>query len=440
MKGLLAKCGFQRGNITTLTGGDATRAAIERKWKDLLGRIGKDDAVVVYYSGHGGYATPNAAQLGIPAHFQFLIPCDFDPDDPPAKWKGMLDIEISRLLYETTAITPNVTYILDCCHSARLGKAPDSFKGGYAPVAKAWRVQLEDSMFAEIWANAKARCGTLDASSGIPDFTEPGYSNPHVARIAAAAAESTAWQRYGSGDNWVGMMTDSLIKVLSILGRDRSWQNIMLVVGELVERQFNGDPQQPRSAGADCRIPFSMNVDSSTALWADIREGSIIIQGGKALGVEQGDHFIVKPWDKLGFPSTTVVITHVYGFAAEARQLSVETLAPGVAYAALSKRKSCLPIALDQAHAVEPECGREALNNDTQRAVPLASHPLSIPGNYLNEDAAHRFQLAESFNRARRIVSLGVGVAGEAFWPDMSVAVGRMLDDAETELVTIQTR
>ncbi|KAJ2979476.1 hypothetical protein NQ176_g3233 [Zarea fungicola] len=466
---LLLSHGFQIENITILTGSDAKRTAIENVWRSLLGRITEHDAVVIYYSGHGGYATSETAQNGLPTHFQFLVPSDFKNDDPPGSWKGMLDIEVSRLLFETTARTKNVTYILDCCHSSRLGKAPSHIQDVNVPVPKSHCITLDGTIYAKIWMDAKARCEAPD-TGGYPDFTEPDYCNPDVVRIAAAAAESSAWQRYNSDGSWSGMMTDSLVKVLPVLGEKKSWQSIMLVVGELVKREFSGDPQQPRCAGADSRLPFSMRMDRSASLWADIHEDSIVIQGGKALGVQVGDIFTLTQWDKIGYPAIEVQVTDVYGFAAEAKHLSTEAPSPGVAYATLQKRSRAFPVALRfsdgvdvkqvsgnfvsfAAHNVAADCeyiaelrqdgsdlvlyGRDTLYEHTERSVQLATWPRDMD---IAKGMVHLSQCVEDFARARNIIALGAGIKSELFRPRVSITLGRFSNETESALKTIHAR
>ncbi|KAK3177862.1 hypothetical protein K4F52_009414 [Lecanicillium sp. MT-2017a] len=350
-------------------------------------------------------------------------------------------------------------------------KAPNTSEEKIFTVPKVHTVELEDSRYAQIWLDAKARCGAPDVS-GIPDFTEPNYSNPDVVRIAAAAAESTAWQRYGSDNNWAGMMTDSLVKVLPILKDDMSWHNIMLMVGELVGRDFNGDPQQPRSAGADYRIPFSMSVDLSRSLWADIRNETIVIQGGRALGVDVGDDFNLKPWDQTESTAITATVTDVHAFAAEAKQTSGSALAQGVAFAALSRRRRRLPVALQLhnpkntekwlaksaklmvRHPNDDEClvelrqteknvvllGRDTIGNVSRRAVQLASRPLPVDGSNTDNDMIYLLRIIEDFARARNIVSIGAASGVELFRPKIAITVGQIRDERDVVLETFHTR
>ena len=64
------------------------------------------DGVVVYYSGHG-------ALLG---ELQYLVPVDM-ADSTPTDFRGYLAEELTAAVRALTDVTPNVTVILDCCHS-----------------------------------------------------------------------------------------------------------------------------------------------------------------------------------------------------------------------------------------------------------------------------------------------------------------------------------
>src|SRR5277367_1020841 len=125
------------------SGSDATRAGILQAWQQLIDDICLDDAVVVYYSGHGGlvasaeptdrsFEVPN---LPTPWRYQFLVPMDFgdfddadsdeeDGEDGETSFRGILDLELSTLVCATTARTPNLTLILDCCYAGRMARDP----------------------------------------------------------------------------------------------------------------------------------------------------------------------------------------------------------------------------------------------------------------------------------------------------------------------------
>ena len=101
--------------------GDATAAGIRGSYGELIEDSKPDDAVVVYYSGHGGRSrNPGPSQDdSLPAHLQYIVPTDID-DRSHDRFNGVLAEELSAMQRELTGRTPNVTTIIDCCHSARM--------------------------------------------------------------------------------------------------------------------------------------------------------------------------------------------------------------------------------------------------------------------------------------------------------------------------------
>ncbi|KAJ8125381.1 hypothetical protein O1611_g8258 [Lasiodiplodia mahajangana] len=341
--------------ITKLTGCRAIARHIRDEWKKLIQSTEEGDAVVIYYSGHGGRAEISTQGLeeGQPNKFQYLVPHNFDEDDSPKEWKGILDIEISRWLHDITEKTGNVTYILDCCHSSALGKDPTG-PGVEKAVAKFKSTQLMAKTFIDIWTRAKKSCmeGMPDGDNAGVRFTQADYQNPKVVRICAAAAEGSAWQFHDSR-NWRGAMTSSLGGVFQSLGRNRSWLNIMAAVGESMKLDSDSKLglQQPRSAGADDRIPFLLDIDPVTELWAGIPCGTgrgIIIQGGMSIGTKAGDIYELQPIPKKsdppgGFQPLKVKIDCVYGLSATAevapQDNAIKPQEGRVAFATLVERR-----------------------------------------------------------------------------------------------------
>lgn len=126
MAGVLTKYGF---DVTECCGAEATRAKILDCWRNLIDSSSAGDVVVIYYSGHGGIVessedshSQQGGSVDSPPS-QFLVPMDLDKstDDD---FRGIMDIEMSYLLRDTTNKTKNVTVILDCCHSGRMARDP----------------------------------------------------------------------------------------------------------------------------------------------------------------------------------------------------------------------------------------------------------------------------------------------------------------------------
>lgn len=268
MRNLLQEFGFD--SIQELCGPDATRDKIISEWEGLINVCNEGDAVAIYYSGHGGMVERPESHAEIddtsPLHIRYLVPSQFDNDF--AEWGGIFEDELSHYLFQTTCRTQNVTYILDCCHSARLGREP---------------TQLE--------TRCKAHPADKTAYKKILHFkrrtkhqlVDKSWSNPSVVRLSAASESDAAFQYNTGSDGWRGIMTRHLILSLRAANRgSMSWRNIMVEVAARVRHLEAYDPksQEPRSAGADTRIPFAMEKDRTKVFSA------IITQNGGSKGAE----------------------------------------------------------------------------------------------------------------------------------------------------------
>ncbi|KAI8183027.1 hypothetical protein K4K54_002124 [Colletotrichum sp. SAR 10_86] len=261
MAKLLKSHGFDVGNdayVKTLFRETATRQNILAAWDALIINASRDDTVVIYYSGHGVCIESDgpSQKSGSPSKIQFIVPYDFDCS--LTTWKGILDGELSLLLRRTTGKTRNVTYILDCCHSARLGRKLGDVS--FEPKAFGLPKSLYTDLF-EIMERLK-QAGKL-----TEDHLE---TNRHAVRIAAAATDETAWEYHEDGHNYMGLLTKNLDRALTNSSRQRSWRDVMLEVGILVGQDHPGGNQHPRSAGPDNRKPFSMTTTTTGALLATI--------------------------------------------------------------------------------------------------------------------------------------------------------------------------
>ncbi|KAF9692987.1 hypothetical protein EKO04_008961 [Ascochyta lentis] len=104
---------------------DSTRANILNELEMLTQRVHQGDAVVIYYSGHGGLVEAEsnweAAKAGRKPlrRFQFIYPVNFDMSIEGG-FHGIMDVELSHYTRTLIRITENTTVIFDCCHSARM--------------------------------------------------------------------------------------------------------------------------------------------------------------------------------------------------------------------------------------------------------------------------------------------------------------------------------
>ena len=102
----------------------ATREAIFMALAVLRDTAEEHDAVVIYYTGHGGRCFL-ADGSGLRPAWSYLVPSGHCFE---TNFQGIADFELSALVREISAKTPNVTVILDCCHSSQLCRG--AMRGG----------------------------------------------------------------------------------------------------------------------------------------------------------------------------------------------------------------------------------------------------------------------------------------------------------------------
>ena len=110
VRDVLARLEF--GDCVQLTGPDASRQGILEGYERLIDATDSEDAVVVYYSGHGGrVALPDWEERqakGEEAFLQYIVPHDME-QTTPSDFRGVLSRELSALQARLTAQTRNVT-------------------------------------------------------------------------------------------------------------------------------------------------------------------------------------------------------------------------------------------------------------------------------------------------------------------------------------------
>ena len=302
MKTVLGDLGF---NITECSDAHATRNEILQAWRNVIDSASQDDIIVIYYSGHGGLVEAPHITSGIHRHwrYQFIVPRDFDtPSDDG--FQGILDVELSLLLKETTDKTHNVTIVFDCCHSGRMSRSP-SFGGHAVPR------QLPGVCFRDI----STYLARLKKEYRLDGHLDP-RGNPYAVRVAAAATAETAWERE-TDRGYSGVMTDALCQALQEAKDENvSWKTTMLRISERVGLEF--PRQHPQVEGPSTRLLFSLQHAFSGALTIRMQNDVPIIQAGRVLGIRVGNIYTVMPFG-TDVPSAdaqigTAIVTKVRGF------------------------------------------------------------------------------------------------------------------------------
>lgn len=277
---------LERWDFTTTRCEDenASRAGILDEYERFIGNARRDDALVVYYSGHGGYAHDPDLGYGTPGPgtLQFIVPTDFE-ETTEDDFRGITAPELSVLLARLTERTDNVTVVLDCCHSGHMSRAPGKVRAYPKPVP------------AHV---VSAHLATLRREGLALDLWKPP-GNPHAVRIVACAPEEQACE----GDNVdglpMGYLTDALTRTLGELhhsGLNASWATLVDRLRHRVNQVWTG--QRPEIEGPARRILFdTREIDPLGALPVTEVSGGVRIAGAALLGARPGDRFVVMPDD-----------------------------------------------------------------------------------------------------------------------------------------------
>jgi hypothetical protein len=256
---------------------DATQAGIREGLDRLVTDAKSDDAIVVYFSGHGNEAivlTRNGSEL---PERRFIVPTDYD-ESSPGDFRGITSIELSVWVSRLTQRTRNVTVILDCCHAGRMVRDPDLQVKAYPHPT---------------YLDVAEQTGMLRAL-GLPvDILHP-VSNPYAVRIMACRPEQSAYEYTAADGVRKGIFTDSLRLALEEAGSARvSWSTLVRRVRQRVMTLEVA--QRPETEGPWSRALFSAEpAPADIALPVTVtRADRVMLPGAALLGVAPGDTFAI---------------------------------------------------------------------------------------------------------------------------------------------------
>ncbi|PWI65080.1 hypothetical protein PCL_07379 [Purpureocillium lilacinum] len=297
MKSILEEYGF-----TVTRKCPATRADILEAWNDIIEHTSQGDAVVIYYSGHGGIVERKDKGNTEKSYrrLQYLAPVDFG-DTKENDWRGIADVELSQLLRQTTDKTKNVTLILDCCHAARMVRR-----------AGAVLKSIDPNEYREIYNHIQKM---QNEGKFVADLHHE--RNPHAVAIVASAQSEPAYEQ--AFDNIrMSVLTEALQKSLSKQSTRAnasvrtSWRSIMLRVRERME--VTCPHQYPQVEGEDLRFVFSLDrADLYGAISISVNGDDVVLDGGALHGLKVGDIYALVPFNEESLENeiADIVVTHV---------------------------------------------------------------------------------------------------------------------------------
>lgn len=310
----LRRWGFE---LVELVGPAATRDGILGAVRELALWAEDGDAVVIYYSGHGGRAWLRAHEEDPegPA-WAFLVPVDIE--GPPG-FRGIVDLELQVELDALSRRTANVTVILDCCHSAGMVRAKERVRAfephGVMPGELAQSLR-------ELLPRARAL---------HPE------SNPRVVRIIATAPALYALEAPQPPDGqWGGYLTHELCAALAEARCvPQPWSTIVGQVRERVMARRESSTQRPEVEGPGARLPFSLEeaaYDGERAVLIGEPQAPRWIRAGRLHGLREQDAVEVQARVRIGEEELMAVIAtgRIVELFDDSARLELEASAEGI--------------------------------------------------------------------------------------------------------------
>jgi hypothetical protein len=260
----------------------ATAKQLRSELEALGRRARKDDRVFIYYSGHGGAQLVGGARV---RQVESLLPCDYT-----LPGSQIFDTELNALLTRLVQSAPQLTMILDCCHSAGATRALAPRPQHRTGDPRARFCPLE----------------TLSEDAAPAPATTP-MGRPASAEwltVAACSATELAIERDFDGTRH-GTFTRGLLQVLEQLSAESlavtTWRDIWTAL-----TTASAPAQHPRLLGDDAR-PLS-------GLAVSLRAGDLLVQ-------KVGDAYEVCGGTVVDITPGTLIdvfdVTHVDGASSE---------------------------------------------------------------------------------------------------------------------------
>lgn len=216
--------------VETLLNEKATKEAIVQAFTQHLGKAGKKDQVLFYFSGHGAIEAPHIAfgHLAKDDRFETLVCYDSLYNDGTT----LADKELRYLIAQLSKTCDNITILLDCCHSGGITR-------NVLPVKNA------DMILKRLAVNVPARkYNDFIFADAIPETTVKSATSleallpegNHI-QLAACMSEQSAWEIRGSG-----IFTANLLSVLLQTQGSINYNDLYSRVKYLVINRFDQVP------------------------------------------------------------------------------------------------------------------------------------------------------------------------------------------------------
>lgn len=274
---------FPEDHITLLADGQATHDGILTAMKELTARIGKDDIVVVHYSGHGSQMRDREGDEpdGLD---ETIVPHDSGRD--PHSNLDITDDEIYLWLLDLTAKTSSVTLIFDCCHSGTIAR--DAFGEEMRWVEPDLR-PLEDLPPSPI------PLATRSLQDGDRELGPSGWLplGERYVLIAGCRSEERSYEIQEPPGVRHGALTYFLTQELRRAESGATYRDVFEIVAPLVSSRL--PYQHPQLEGArDLEIFGIHRIEPMAFVPVQERQGDRLVLGaGAACGLREGSQWAI---------------------------------------------------------------------------------------------------------------------------------------------------
>lgn len=224
--------------IETLKNRDATRSNIIDGFRKHLGKAGKNDVALFYYSGHGSRqpSAPEFKEFFPEGVDETLVCCD----SRTAEGQDLADKELAALLSEVSINHPHIALVMDCCHSGGIDRTVDDFKLERARLTKSKEATRPLESYLDGWYAQRYTRHSLN----IP-------TSPHVL-LAACKREQLSWEVNGQG-----VFTSTLLDVLRKQGTSITYADVFVRCRYAIRNlSYNQTPQFESYGGFNAYTAF----------------------------------------------------------------------------------------------------------------------------------------------------------------------------------------
>ncbi len=329
---------FPGDHVVSLKDEQATREGILTAMKELVARIGKDDIVVVHYSGHGSQMTDLEGDEpdGLD---ETIVP--YDSGRAPHPNRDIKDDEIYLWLKDLTAKTSAATLIFDCCHSGTIVR--DDFGG-----AVRW-VEADLRPAAELPPSPipLAFRGGLDGSRDVGPSGWLPLGERYVL-VSGCSRDEKACEVEEPAGVVHGALTFFLSQELLKAQSGTTYRDVFEALAPRLTSRFTD--QHPQLEGARDLEVFGVDRIEPMKFVPVVQRSAdrVILGGGAACGLTEGSEWAIYPASTKAIapgdqPLGVVSLTAVKAVTSEARLL--REVQPGAVVAGLR--------AVESNHAVE---------------------------------------------------------------------------------------